>query len=135
MRLRAFVCEVSRQFFAWLGPVGLSDGEVEKRERLVQTYLIVFGLLLSYDRDLALQKNMMTSFVGFLLASLCYYSMLTRSFGGKLYRNLAAFGMALTFSYAVVSCYVAFAGLVGGIVGIMVLFLMIVFLVFFPLLV
>jgi len=55
MRLRAFVSDKFDGFIKnMMSIVVLSDRDLEKRERLVQTYLIIFGLFLSYNRDLAL---------------------------------------------------------------------------------
>lgn len=136
MRLRDFVCDVLHRFYVLFNkPIGLPDVDVEKRERFVQTYLIVFGLLLSYDRDLALQKNLMLSFMAFLLASLFYYATLIRPFGGKIGHNFMVFLMACAFGNAFVTCYVTFVGPVGGIVGMLVLFFIIASLAAFPLLV
>lgn len=59
--------------------IHIIEKEVEKRERLLQTYIVVFGLLLAYGQDNLLQKYLMGWFVPFLLASMLYYSSLTTS--------------------------------------------------------
>lgn len=119
------------RFFVWFGKSEeLSKDEAEKRERLVQTYLVVFGLLLSYSGDPALQAVLMKRFIAFLLASLVYYSLLTRSVGSKPLRNIFAIFMAGFFSSAFVSCYVAFANYP---VGMWLLFLLIAYAVALPL--
>lgn len=121
------------RFFIWFGESSdLSNDEAEKRERLIQTYLVVFGLLLSYSGYPDLQAGLMVRFIGFLMASLTYYSMLTRSAGSKHIRNLLVLTMASIFSSAFVSCYVAFS---GYFVGIWILFCIIVYVVARPLLV
>lgn len=117
----------------WVGePSVLSKDEAEKRERLVQTYLVVFGLLLSYSGNPDLQAGLMKFFIAFLIASLVYYSMLARSAGSKRFRNLMALSMGVFFSSAFVSCYVAFA---NHPVGMWLLFFMIAYTVALPLLV
>lgn len=86
--------------------IDLSDNDIEKRERMVQTYLIVFGLLLSYDGGPALQENLMRAFLLFLIFSLTYYSMLTTRFFyfGPLPFWLLAISMSCSFGFALISC-------------------------------
>jgi hypothetical protein len=52
------------------------DREAEKRERLVQTYIVLFGLLLSYDQVGSLQSTAMSFFLLFLFLALLYYAVL-----------------------------------------------------------
>lgn len=114
MHLRAFVSDKFHGFLMFwnrLDPsIVLSDRDVEKRERLIQTYLIVFGLFLSYDHDLALQKVLMKYFILFLWFSLSYYLFLTRqTLGvGKFTYNTFALLISLVFCYAFVLCAYAF---------------------------
>lgn len=51
----------------------------------------------------------MKRFIAFLIVSLAYYSLLTRSSGSKPVRNILAFAMAFVFSSAFVLCFIAFA--------------------------
>lgn len=123
MRLRAFVSfwfhglcrfverhERLYRFILFLNPnVTLSDHDVEARERLIQTFLIIFGLFLS-SGDLDLQKTLMHYFTAFLWFSLFYYLMLTRRVAriGKLFYNVMAVAMACLFSSAFTACVAAF---------------------------
>lgn len=120
MGLIAFVCDRMRWimrwfkekfclFLEWLGKdSGLSNAEAEKRERLIQTYLVVFGLFLSYSADSELQAILMKYFLWFLVPSLIYYSMLTVSFSNRHFLNLMALLMGIDFSVAFACCYGAF---------------------------
>jgi len=58
----------------------LSDKVIERKERLIQTYIVVFGLLIAYDGDMALQKLLMYLFMSFLLFSISYYTLLSSSY-------------------------------------------------------
>lgn len=60
--------------------ISLDEKEANKRERFVQTYLILFGLLLSYNQITVLQTIAMSFFIIFLFAILFYYSLLTSRF-------------------------------------------------------
>lgn len=96
------------------------DGALEKNERLFQTYVILFGLLLSYtqlDKILPSALASMTErfmicwFMGFMFFGLIYYVCLTR-FSRDMPRfclNLLAVLMAVNFSGAFFTLYVAFA--------------------------
>lgn len=64
------------------------EREVEKRQRLVQTYIVLFGLLLSYAQN----KVVMVLFILFLISIMVYYSHLTgfrdsyiRAYGIRVY--------------------------------------------------
>ncbi|KKG76847.1 hypothetical protein DU43_14415 [Methanosarcina mazei] len=87
------------------------EKELEKRERLIQTYFIVFGLFLAYDKVPSLQINSMKSFLFFMFCALTYYTLITkytyymRSRPEKLlffFINVSAFGSAVFFSRTVV---------------------------------
>jgi hypothetical protein len=117
MRLRAFVYGIKKMFtemldrlMAFFGdPVELSKDDAEKRERLVQTYLVIFGLLLSYNGYPDLQAELMMHFILFLIASLFYYSLLMRSSSREGLLDILAFLMGFIFSHALVLCYFSFA--------------------------
>lgn len=117
-------------YFTWSD---LLNSDIEKRERLVQTYLIVFGLFLSYDRNSDLQYTLMKCFVGFLWFSLIYYSLITHKclFTCRFSVNAFAVLMALMFSIAFVFCYAVFGS--GNTSDIWEIFLITVFVVGFPL--
>jgi hypothetical protein len=87
----------------------LSDRDIEKRERMIQTYLIVFGLLLSFNGGAALQELLIKAFLFFLINCLIYYSMLTTRFFyfGPLPFNLLALSMSVAFGWALISCVLA----------------------------
>jgi hypothetical protein len=55
-----------------------SESIVEKKERMIQTYLVVFGLLLSYNRDAEFQQITFVNFIYFMFFSLLYYVLITR---------------------------------------------------------
>jgi hypothetical protein len=57
--------------------VKLAEREIEKRERLVQTYIVLFGLLLSYGQNFSLQENAMQCFLFFLIMVMIYYVTIT----------------------------------------------------------
>jgi hypothetical protein len=58
----------------------ITDRKVGKRERLIQTYIVVFGLLVAYGQDPSLQKYTMGWFLGFLFFSMTYYSIISTRF-------------------------------------------------------
>ncbi|WP_292380493.1 hypothetical protein [Methanosarcina sp. UBA289] len=72
--------EKRQQFFKtrYEQKVQLLEKELEKRERLIQTYLIVFGLYLAYDKSPSLQVTAMRQFLGFIFFALMYYTGLTK---------------------------------------------------------
>lgn len=121
------------QLIIYLAWFELSDRDIEKRERLVQTYLIVFGLFLSYDKNPDLQYTLMKCFVVFLWFSLIYYSLITHNwfFTCRFSINASAVIMALLFSIAFVFCYVAFGS--GNNSSIWAVFIITVFIVGLPL--
>lgn len=75
---------------------------VDKKERLFQTYLVIFSLLSIYDRIPEVQQSIMQSFAVFTIVALIYYIFLTR-FRRKVFRvifNILAVIMGLYFSIA-----------------------------------
>lgn len=60
-----------------LNNISLDEKEANRRERFVQTYLILFGLLLSYNQITVLQTIAMSFFIIYLFSFLFYYSFLT----------------------------------------------------------
>lgn len=117
MRLRDFAygrikmfTEMLYRFLVFFKPIELSKDDAEKRERMVQTYLVMFGLLVSYGGDPDLQGSLMIIFIPFLIGSLFYYSLIMRSRGSRLVLNFIALFMGLFFSLALATCYVAFVG-------------------------
>lgn len=118
MDLRAFIYGRKKMYTDMLyrlvvffgKPAEISKDDAEKRERMIQTYLVVFGLLLSYNGDPNLQGRLMMIFIPFLIASLFYYSFIMRSRGSRLFFNILALGMGLFFSVALATCYFAFVG-------------------------
>lgn len=106
--------------------VHMIEKEVEKRERLLQTYIVVFGLLLAYGQDELLQKTMMGWFIPFLIASMMYYSSLTTSLptpfvlikhaihGNVLMINMLAFFSSLILSYVINTLFTKIAFPLGA---------------------
>ena len=88
----------------------LSEKVIERKERLIQTYIIVFGLLIAYDGDIVLQKILMSLFIIFLLVSIAYYTFLSNPYAST-YRNilniLAVF-IAVSFSLSLIICMYKF---------------------------
>lgn len=92
--------------------------EAEKRERFVQTYIILFGLLLSYNQSTQLQSTAMAFFLLFLFCIMMYYSllnshyshrMLIQGYGikGVVYLiNIIALLSVLIFSYMLIMFFV-----------------------------
>jgi hypothetical protein len=68
-----------------LGIVFFDNREAEKRERFVQTYIILFGLLLSYNQSTQLQSIAMAFYLLFLFGIMMYYSLLNSHYW---HRNL-----------------------------------------------
>jgi len=62
------------------GIVLFDEREADKRERFVQTYVILFGLLLSYNQVTWLQSTAMAYFLIFLFFIMTYYSFLNTNF-------------------------------------------------------
>lgn len=60
--------------------ISITDREVGRRERLIQTYIVVFGLLVAYGQESPLQKFSMGGFLIFLIFSMAYYSAITTRF-------------------------------------------------------
>lgn len=84
---------------------------VERNERLFQTYLIVFGLLISCNFEDQLKEQLMTSFMMFIWIGLIYYVALSR-FYKRLQRssfNALALIIGFTFSYGIIPCILAFS--------------------------
>lgn len=84
---------------------------VERNERLFQTYLIVFGLLISCNFEDQLKEQIMMSFMIFIWAGLFYYVTLSR-FYKKIPRisfNVFALSIGFTFSYGIVPCVFVFS--------------------------
>jgi len=87
------------------------DKELEKKERIIQTYLIVFSLFLSYGQESGLQIVAMKCFLVFLISAIGYYAIIAnyRSIIKKhsekrvqFLINLWAILCSLIFSYTVV---------------------------------
>lgn len=131
MHLRAFVSEKFhvlrelnlrklRYFCTW---VSLSDSDIEKRERVIQTYLVVFSLLLSYEGGPDLKKILIESFLTFLFYALIYYALLlTRTFIFAPFTFwLPTVVMSFHFANAVVACVVSAGGSVPRFLAILII--------------
>lgn len=84
---------------------------VERNERLFQTYLIVFGLLISCNFDDQLKEQLMKSFMTFIWAGLFYYVLLSH-FYKRINRNsfnFLALIIGFAFSYGIVPCISSFS--------------------------
>lgn len=78
------------------------ENVVERNDRLFQTYLIVFGLLISYGFDSSLQEHLMKSFMLFIWIGLIYYVFLSRlhKITPRVFLNALALIMGYLFSHA-----------------------------------
>lgn len=82
------ICRVTIKFFSSLlfdsfnknKEYTFTEKDIERRERLIQIYIVVLGLLISNTRYPILQELLMKGFMIFLFASLWYYFLLTRFF-------------------------------------------------------
>lgn len=83
-----------------------SEDIIQKKEQLFQTYLIVFSLLLVYDRVPELQRYVMQAFLLYTLIALIYYILLTRFYKvvNRFVFNILALPMGLLFSLAFFAC-------------------------------
>lgn len=87
--------------------LGYTSKEVaERNEKLFQTYLIVFGLLLACNFDDSLSKELVKWFMSFIGVGLLYYLMLSRFQTYRLLLNVFALYMGTSFSYALIHCLV-----------------------------
>ena len=81
--------------------------EIEKRERLVQTFLIIGGFLLTIT-DEPLQKSLGIFFSIFLLTIVLYYIFISRTKMSNLV-NYLAFVSSFMYSFIIVSFFNVFA--------------------------
>ncbi len=72
------------------------EKEIEKRERLVQTYLIIGGFLLAYAKD-EIRQEMISIFSGFLLFIILYYIYVSRT---KNCTMIDVLGLVSSYSYS-----------------------------------
>lgn len=88
----------------------LSDKVIERKERLIQTYIVIFGLLIAYDGDMVLQRLLMYLFIIFLIVSISYYTSISSSYAST-YRvliNKMAVVIAFNFSLSLIVCMYKF---------------------------
>jgi len=62
----------------------LYEKELEKKERLIQTYLVIYGLLLSFGQNEKVQALAMLLFIFFLFPTTGYYTAITISDNRKI---------------------------------------------------
>lgn len=79
------------------GVVFFDDREAEKRERFVQTYIILFGLLLSYGQYALLQSVAMAYFLLFLFSITMYYSILNSNHWSRMLTGAYGVGFIVYF--------------------------------------
>lgn len=84
---------------------------IERNEKLFQTYLIVFGLLLAYSNDRNLQAVVMKSFMLFISFGIIYYILMIHLHSSlpRLFYNLLALIMGIAFSFALTQFHISFA--------------------------
>lgn len=83
-----------------------SEKVAERNEKLFQTYLIVFGLLLACNFDDPLRKELIQSFMFFITVGLLYYVMLSRFHIPRFLLDFLALNMGFLFSCALIPCLV-----------------------------
>lgn len=90
--------------------IDLSDKVIERKERLIQTYIVVFGLLIAYDGDAALQKLLMYLFMFFLLLSIIYYTSISHPSASENSSdiNILSWFIAFFFSLSLIICMYKF---------------------------
>ena len=86
------------------------DGEVEKRERLVQTYLIISGFLVAYTQK-DLQPLFVLLFTIYLLPTILYYVFLSRT---KLYPITAFLALMSSYSFSMLITFFIIFQVNGG---------------------
>jgi hypothetical protein len=71
----------------------LSEIEIGKRERMVQTYIVFMGLLFTCDKDSVLQSSLSIVFFSFLVFSVLYYDAVSGvlDINSRLFIDLNAF--------------------------------------------
>lgn len=85
--------------------LGYPSKEVaERNERLFQTYLIVFGLLLACNFGDPLRKELVKWFMYFIGVGLLYYLILSRFHFPRFFSNFLALYMGTLFSCSLVQC-------------------------------
>lgn len=57
--------------------VAIQEKEIEKKERLAQTYILIFGLLLASNQNENIQQFLVAIFFFFLISIVPYYTFLT----------------------------------------------------------
>lgn len=72
------------------------EKEIEKRERLVQTYLIIAGFLLAYAKE-EVRQGMVSVFSAYLIFTIVYYIYVSRTKNSSMI-NLWAFYSSLSYS-------------------------------------
>ena len=90
---------------AWLGLIMMNEGErykeVEKRERLVQTFLIISGFLVAYTREDA-QPFIVLIFSTYLIFTILYYIFVSRTMN-SLVVNWLAFMSSYVYSLLILA--------------------------------
>lgn len=78
----------------------------DRNEKPFQTYLIVFGLLLTINIEGPSQQQLMKTFLAFILAGLFYYVALSRfcHHFHRYFLNFFALIMGFLFSYGFITC-------------------------------
>lgn len=75
-----------------------NEREIERRERLVQTYLIIIGFLITFNQNLLAQKFSMVFLILLLISFLIYYVTLTKTKDLE-FINFTAILFSLVFSF------------------------------------
>lgn len=83
--------------------ITLTDVEIQAKEKLIQTFIVFFGLLLTDNINTEFHKGLVTCFIPFLIFSLIYYCSIMKSDKtmNKQFANLTACGISYYFSSAV----------------------------------
>jgi hypothetical protein len=72
-----FYSKASKSVSDW-NKVNLTNEEIERKERLIQTFIVVFGLLVSNDHNFPEQHILNYLFYEFFFCSLGYYAILSK---------------------------------------------------------
>lgn len=76
--------------------------EVEKRERLVQTFLIISGFLVAYTRE-EFQRFIVLIFSMYLIVTILYYVVLSRTINYPIIIDLLAFFSSYVYSLLILT--------------------------------
>ena len=94
-----------------------SDREIDRRERMVQIYIVFMGLLLTYFKLVASDIGLFLFFNLFVICSIGYYSSFSSFMDSSRRKHLNLLALGVAFSFSICLCVVFFT-LNGMVVGV-----------------